>query len=226
MRKKNQIRDELLSVLSFEADSVFLSQGFNRQKGSLEYFRKDASVHHRILFAVDYFPKYMTTAELHLHPIIRVCMPAVTEVALRLVEGNKMLLANAPEFVVAQPIEFAAPKDVHERWFSSGRDQLAQDVRAIILFAEAWAYPLFEELNCSEGLIKAYRQSDERLLKQKHWYIFVAAAFMLHRENDEAIHVLETHLGAPGLRRKYSPVFASVRSDDSDGLNSSQQSSR
>jgi len=62
----------------------------------------------QINFVTDYFPKYQPNAEAHIHPMLLLRMPRVSERALALVKGNNLLLADAPDVIVNQPIEFTA----------------------------------------------------------------------------------------------------------------------
>ncbi len=210
MRDKQDVKTDLLEALGSNGDSFVVPYGLKRGKSSLEYVASTERVRHAILVAADYFPKYEPSAEIHIHPVLRVGMPDVTEMALRLVGRNKMLLANAPELIVAQPVEYAAPKDAHQRWFATGYEQIVQRIRSIGEFIREWTFPVFDLLNSPEGLINAYASDDDRLLKQKHWYVFVAAAYALGSDYDAALAVVNERLGSPGLRRMYAPVFENL----------------
>ncbi|APG88073.1 hypothetical protein SAMCCGM7_pC0875 (plasmid) [Sinorhizobium americanum CCGM7] len=49
------------------------------------------------------------------------------------------------------------------------------------------------------------------MLKQRHWYLFVAAAQMVSDGNRaDALSVLENNLGAPGLRKRYAIAFETL----------------
>ena len=163
------------------------------------------------MFGADYFPKYEKSAEICIHPWLRVKMPAVTEMALRLVGGNKMLLANATDLVVAQPVEFGAPKEVHERWFATGEEEIKQCVQRIVPYIESLGLPLLKSLSNPQDLIAACAKDDERLMKQMHWYVYVAAALALSGEYESACNLLEEKY-APGIRRRYAVVFENLRS--------------
>jgi hypothetical protein len=60
-------------------------------------------------------------------------------------------------------------------------------------------------------LIKIYERGDERMLKQRHWYLFLAAAQMVsHGNRTDALSVLENNLRAPGLRKRYAVAFETL----------------
>ena len=211
MREMKQVKADLESALSLVADDYFREFGFQRRKGSFEYVHQDDDITHTILFGADFFPKYEKGAEICVLPVLRVAMPTVSEMALRLVDGNKILLANAPDLIVAQPLEFAAPKEVHERWFATGEEEIKLCVQRIVPFVESWGLPIVKALSSPQDLVVACTEDDERLLKQKHWYIYVAAALALEGEYESACSLLEEKY-APGIRRRYAAVFENLRS--------------
>ena len=49
------------------------------------------------------------------------------------------------------------------------------------------------------------------MIKQHHWYIFIAAAYLVIGKPNKAMEVLEAKLGSTGLRKDFAVVFDSVR---------------
>jgi hypothetical protein len=142
MRSVKAIKMDLLDALQAEGDGDLGQLRFKRRKRSLEYVRKENGAAHKVVFIADFFPRYQADAEAHIHPMMRVEMPDVSERALELVDGNRMLLGNAPEVIINQPIEFAAPKDERVRWFATGGREFEDRVRAIVAFLRKWTIPL------------------------------------------------------------------------------------
>ena len=210
MRIKQDIKSDLLTALGSIGDEAFGAMGFKRRKGSLDYRRTVGDAQQTVAFAADYLPKCKPGEELHLHPAMRLVMPTVTEAALRLVAGKKVLLANAPSIIVNQPIEFTAPKAEHVRWFATGLDQMKERVTELIEFVEKWVRPFLDQLSTPDDLIAVYKSGDERMLKQRHWYLFIAAAYMVNGDDSEALNILENNLGLPGLRKRYAVAFETL----------------
>lgn len=210
MRTEREIRADLLAVLDDVADKLLARFGFRRTKGSFIYVRSLSDAEQALVFAASFLPKYQPDDEVHLHPAMRLGMRAVTEAALQLVAGNKTLLADAPEIIVNQPIEFTAPKSVHVRWFATGIDQMKERVREIVVFMERWVVPFLDELRTPSDLITAYKRADERMMKQRQWYLFVAAAEFSNGNRSGALSVLDENLGAPGLRKRYAAAFEAL----------------
>lgn len=197
----------LIAMLEEFVDQPLSTKGFKRRKGSTIYKRKLTDSIQEVDFVADFFPKCELGAEAHIHPVFIWKIPSVTDEAVRLVGGNKMLLANAPDIILKQPIEICAPKDSHTRWFAKSSEDYMLLGNSICSFIEEWLYDLLESLQNADDLIKSYEVSDERLLKQQHWYIFVSAAYSLKDEIDKAKSVMVAHLGNPGLRKRYSSVY-------------------
>jgi hypothetical protein len=137
-------------------------------------------------------------------------MPAISKLAITLVKGDKMLLAGAPEIILNQPIEFTAQKDAHVRWFATGPTEFADACQSILAFLRQWVLPLFSELSTPEDLVRAYESSEVRIMKQRHWNIFVVAAYAELGLMDQARKVVEKHFGSPGMRSRYASLFETV----------------
>ena len=202
MRTQKEIKADLLAALNSVGDERLALLGFERREGSFTYMRILEEAEQDIVFAADCFPTYQPDEEMHLHPAMRLGMRSVTKATLELVAGNKSLLADAPEIIVSQPIEFTAPKEQHVRWFASGSDQMKARIREIVAFIERWPAPFLDEIRTP---------GDERMLKQRHWYLFVAAAQMVsHGNRADALSVLENNLRAPGVRKRYAVAFETL----------------
>jgi hypothetical protein len=200
----------LLAALDQVVDMPLRARGFARKDGGLTFTRKLNASEQEIIFVVDWFPEYQPGAEAHIHPMFRVMMPAISKAALDLVKGDKMLLAGAPEIILNQPIEFAAPKDTHVRWFAAGADEFVEACQSIVAFLHQWVLPLLSELSTPEDLVRAYESSDMRLMKQRHWHVFVAAAYQELGRTNEARETINKQFGSPGMRKRYSKLFEMI----------------
>ncbi len=78
------------------------------------------------------------------------------------------------------------------------------------MLIEQWLSKLLEEFESPEDLIAIYEKSDDRVLMQRHSYIYVAAAYMLKGMKDKAREVMVENLGSPGLRKIYAPVYENL----------------
>jgi hypothetical protein len=209
MIKKSNHKSRLLDALAMAVDAPLNAEGFSRRRCSLAYTRTLNGAEQEISFVTDWFPKYQPDVEAHIHPMVRLKMPSISCSALDLVQGDKMLLAGAPEIILNQPIEFAAPKDAHVRWFASGALQFVEVCQSITSFLEQWIFPLLSQLSTAEDLIRAFETCDVRLMKQKHWYVFIAAAYKVQHRETEMRRLVEEHFGSPGMRKLYSKLFES-----------------
>jgi hypothetical protein len=210
MNNLKSAKSNLLEMLDGPVDQALSKYNFKRRKGSFVYKRELAESIQEIDFVADFFPLYEQGAEAHIHPFFVWKIPSVSREALRLVNGNKMLLANDPDFLVRQPIDISAPKENHQRWFTRSEDDYSQVGVAICSFMDQWLLDLLESLRSIDDLLKSYESGDNRLLKQQHWYVYVTAAYLLKGEHEKARTVMERHLGNPGLKKRYSAVYGNL----------------
>ena len=211
MRKAAEIKEDIFRSLSKNVDAKFLRHGFKRTGRSVVYSRRFKESVQSIAFYSEHNPRYAKNAEAHFVPSMSLKIESVSAIATTLVAGEISLLAGCPDIIVNQPIDFAAPINSHERWLASGAEQIDQRSNEIAEFTEAWVIPFFDELGTPNDLIGVCTRNDRRMLKQHHWYLYIAAAYILLRQPLEAMSLLETKFGGKGLRKSFSVVF------DSDG---------
>lgn len=210
MTTADDIKCSLIAALVEVLDEPLKAVGFSRNRKSLVYSRTVNETEHKIIFTAHLKPKYQPGAEAHIYPSVQVSMPKVSEVALSLVGGDKLLLANSPDLIIGQPIDFTAPKDKHERWFATGKDQFVAACSSIHVFLTCWVLPFLSEIAGPGDLIKLYETNDPRITKQKHWYIFIVAAYQLTGQSKMAREVVQQQFGSPGLRNRYASMFVSL----------------
>ena len=184
--------------------------GYSRKKGAILYVHSEQNAQQRILFAFDTRPKYQPGAEVHIHPIAQVIIPQVSDLALSLVGGNRFLLAGSPDIILAQPIDFFAPKAEHQRWFASGDDQVVAACDSIGQFLNRWVLPFIGTISTARALVDIHETNDDRIMKQKHWYVFVVAAYQILGMVDAARDLVLSQFGDPGPRKRYAALFNSM----------------
>lgn len=207
MTAQETAQSHLLTALAQVADKPLSLEGFARRNGTLTFTRKMNASEQEVIFVADWFPKCQPGTEAHIHPMFRVKMPMISKRAIELVKGDRMLLAGAPDIIVNHPIEFAAPKEEHHRWFATGREEFIGVCQSVIAFLRQWVLPLLSNLSTPEDLVRAYESNDARLMTQKHWHVFVAAAYMELGRPDEARAMVRKQFGSPGMRKRYSKLF-------------------
>jgi hypothetical protein len=210
MKIEQASKSYLLAALSRVVDEPLQSKGFNRSAKSISYQRQSKDSQQEIAFVTDWKPRYQPGVDAHLHPMLRLKMPAISARAVRLVKGDLTLLAGAPEIILNQPIEWAAPKDQQSRWFATGAIEFIEICESIAAYLLRWAVPLLDSLSTIEGLVQAYEDRDSRVLMQRHWYVYVIAAYLELGRVDDAREVVARHFGGTGARMRYEAVFEMV----------------
>ncbi|OCA87945.1 hypothetical protein A8F94_08950 [Bacillus sp. FJAT-27225] len=105
----------LLSMLKEYLDPVCESQKFKRSKNSTVYKRKSVCATQYIEMNMFVNPKYAPDSITHIYPWVRIGIPEVNAHVTKMVE-DKLLLANAPELTIRQPIDTLLPKEYQSRW--------------------------------------------------------------------------------------------------------------
>jgi hypothetical protein len=169
---------------------------------------------------VDCWPRHRPGEELFLGPLVQVRMPGVTKAALKLAGGEAGLFAgHGPEVIVNQPVKIAAPKSEDVYWYATGLAQMEERVGEIVDFIERWVLPLLEILRTPEELVAVHRSGDQRVMRERQWWLFIAAAERLQGRPREALAVLEEGFRAPALRTRYAVAFAALRGELEEGGN-------
>lgn len=207
MGTKKEVKALLLNVLGEYLDTCLAELHFSRRKNSLIYNRKIGDVVQEINIQLNYKPKYQPGVDAHIYPMIRIMIPKVSEIALQMVSGQKLILANAPEIIINQPLEMTAPKEHHARWFATLQEEFISVIGQIKTFINEWSLSFLRDYNSIDGLVRGYEKNDERLMRQQHWYIYIAAAFVLLNRIEDARQVVEDKFGKPGLKSRFSALF-------------------
>lgn len=203
-------RHALLAALTLVVDEQLLSEGFIRKEGDLTFVRKLNSSQQEIVFAANWHPNNQRDSEIHLTPMLRLKMQTISNLALELVKGDKMLLAGAPKIILNQPIDFAAPKNIRVRWFANDTSELVSNCQSIVTFLKGWTLPLLSNLSTPEDLVRVYETNDVRIMRQKHWYVFVIAAYQILGRTSDVKRVMDEQFESLGVRRKYASLFQEI----------------
>jgi len=207
MATKKEIMNILLEVLDSHLDEFLLESRFNRRKNSLVYTRNINEVIQELNIQLNVKPKYQPGVDAHIYPMIKLVIPRISEIALEMVAGKKIFLANTPEIILYQPMEMTAPKEYHVRWFASDKSEFISAILQINNYINIWAQKFLEDYSTVYGITNGYESNDERVMRQQHWYIYVAAAYILVNRKAEAQKIIEEKFGLPGLRKQFSFLF-------------------
>lgn len=196
LKRANDVTAALLKALADVLHAPMSEVGFTTKSRSAALVRVLAGGDQTVTFQTDFFPSYEAGAIAHIHPTLAVRMAAVSEVALKLVAGDRLLLAGSPELIIKQPIDLVAPKDRQARWFAYDREGLSTACSEIRQFLTGWVFPFLLEAAAPADLVRLYEPADPRVLRQRHWYVFVVAAYLLLDRPGEARVVAENHFSS------------------------------
>jgi hypothetical protein len=211
LRTQREVKSALCEVLGREVDALLIPRDFARRNGSIDYVRQCVGGMQTVRISFHLMPKYEHGACCHVYPSLRMFFPDVGRVGLAMVGGDKLLLASAPEVTLNEPIDFVIPKEHHVRWFAYDDETLLECIRSMKNSLATWVIPFLDEYRTPASLVFAYEQRDVRFLWQRHFYIYVAAAYILASKPDVAMRVLEENLGQARPKRQYAKAFEYVK---------------
>jgi hypothetical protein len=209
---KKSVHETLCRVLVTELDPYLEANGFNRGDNSLDYVRRCEDGQQLLQMHFTFKPTLDSRADLRIHPTLRLKFPEVNRIASEMVGGQHGVIGTT-DITLAQPLEFAVPKECRVYWFTYGREEdYVLCVRSIQGYIEKWIIPFLDKYRTIESLANYFEMKDDRIPAQQHFYIYVAAAYILLRQPDKAMEVLESKFGKAGPRRDYARAFEYVES--------------
>lgn len=206
METKNDVRVIVKEMMKNELDSFLEQYGFSRKKNAMKYVRATGEANQEIEMTLFLKPKYEKSADAHIYPNLSVTMPSVNKISLDMV-GDKLLLANAPDITLRQPVELVAPKECRIRWFIRGDNRIEAISSSMKDFFEKW---VLEFLNCYEtplDIVKCYEKQDRRVILQEHMYIHIAAAYVVLGDSKNALEVLKKNFHSKVAIKRYAKAF-------------------
>lgn len=213
MTTQKQVKNCLHQALAVVIDESLKNAGFARRRNSGVYTRVIGESTHDISFVTDCFPTAEPGADAYIHPHLHWHMKKVAEAGLAMVGGDGFLLATAnsnSDLILNQPITFTAPKEKHEYWFATGPAQFRDVCEKIRSFISEWVLPFLADATSPRDLVTLYERNDDRVLKQLHWYVFIAAAYRILGEEEKAREVVRKHFSKPGIKARYGVLFKSL----------------
>ena len=207
---KTSVHDILCRVLAAELDPYLSAKGFARDSDSLQYIRSCEAGEQVLKTDFVYKPTLDSRADAHIYPEILLKFPEVNRIASEMVGGQHGVIGTG-DITLWQPLDFVVPKDCRVRWFTYGREEdYVLCVRSIQGYIEKWIIPFLNDYTTIDSIAKFYENKDERIHPQRHFYIYVAAAYILLGQPAMAMEVLETKFGKAGPRREYAKAFEYV----------------
>ena len=206
---RKTVREWILGASETQLDGLLEEYSFTRRKRALKYSRIYHKAHQGIELQFDLSPRYGQGADAHLIPWITVKIPEVNEVALEMV-GNDALLANAPDLTLSQPLEFAAPPEHRTLLMFSGQEGARAVIHEVSDVLGRWGLQFLDNYDSARAIVTAFENDDPRVLKQRHWYVYVAASYLIEGEPRKALKTLEEKLGGVSSRVRYRQAFAYV----------------
>jgi hypothetical protein len=205
MGRAADVKGHIEMMLAGSLDPSMQAYGFVRRKRSIIYARRVGDAKQTVEVTYDVGPRYVRDADAHILPKLGILLPSVNELALQMV-GEPRLLGGG-EVTVYQPFDFVAPKSETPRWLPVGREGFVNVGEEIDVFISRWVLPFLDEYQTVAAFVRGYENRDVRLVLVQPWYVYVAAAYVVLGDWEKGRTVIESKLGAPGLRKQFAAVF-------------------
>ena len=137
-------------------------------------------------------------------------MVEVCQKAAELVDGNRVLLANAPEIMVNRPLEHLVPKSQRVQWYVFQEEEFPALVSDIVEVFLKYGAPFFDAYLTATDVITGFEAGDARPRLQENWSIFVAAAMLVEGQDQRAVDLIKSAFSSLGARKKYAVVFSNL----------------
>jgi hypothetical protein len=210
-KTKSNVYHSLNRVLGAELDSYLMGNGFCRERDSLEYVRSCGAGEQILEMDLVIEPHTDLRANAQIYPWLQLRFPEVNRIALEMVAGDAWLIGGHANITLRQPLDFVIPKNAHVNWYIySQEEDYILCARSMQGYIEKWILPFLNEYATVDSLANYYMAKDERIPAQRHFYVYVAAAFVLLKQPIRAMEVLESKFGKAAPRRDYASAFAYV----------------
>lgn len=207
--QQKEIKAAAIAALESEADAQFQVSNFRRRPNSLVYKRKLPGCIQAVDVQIEHGPRDNRNAAAAIYPYLTVKIPVVDRVVPEMVEGGPAVVSSNVA-TLHQPIDFVSPKGILGHWFIYQPDSVIEVVREFSAFSSKWVFPFMEEFTSAEDMVTMHRTGDQRVTHDRGQRLRTTAAMVSCGKNDEALQLLETNFGRPGMRRRYAAVFRYV----------------
>ena len=201
----NDKKEIVLKMLQESIDDVLRDDGFLRRQNSLSYIKKIGTTRQKI--NMDFFPYYSTYMQIY--PYYSVSLPRINEIAREITENDKIwgrVIKGMKNVTIHQPIQFIAKS---ERWVLENGIKCREFVPEIEAFLKQHTIPLLADLKCEDDLIKLYEKDDNRIKMLDVEHIFVASAYVLKKDYEKALTVLDSRFKKLG-RKLHPTIFSYI----------------
>lgn len=205
-----EIKRHFRNELGITLDGCLGGYGFKRKASSTAYKRQKGTAQQTFDMAISLHPAYERNAIIHIYPRLLLELRDVNEIALKLVNGNAILLANAPDITLNRPLEHFVPLEHRTQWYAYELSGCKAAISSAYEQFNEWGLPFLDDYVDEKSILNGYLAADQRPVLQKNWYLFVVAAAVLLDKKREALEIAEKEFATKRDRSKYEAVFANL----------------
>lgn len=205
--KERSLVEQLLQDF---VDPVLTGHQFLRRKSSIEYNRLVFDAKQSINMAWNKAKHSDDPSILHIHPVLSVEMPAITETVNHII-GNGRLLGDTKDVTLVMTIGLTGPERHLVDWRFVSEIGIVVIGTSIADYLNKWAVPFLDQYKTTADLIQGFEAKDERLPRGNTWILKIAAAYIVLGDVRRARELLfDEFYPKLGLRKKYAQALEFV----------------
>lgn len=209
IRNAKESHSLISTHLPTQVDPFLRHHDFRRRGNSHRYTRAYYDAKQKIEIVLAHTHDTDSRVVAQILPYLEFCIPAVNEIALEMVKDVR-LLANAPHITLRQQLNIAIPSSDQTTWYYKQESECKEALDSVKKALEKWGIPFLDEYASASSITANYEAGDDRIFSQKHWYIFVSAAYLLQDLPGHARKVLETKLTGYWTRKRFANAIEYV----------------
>lgn len=175
------------------------------------YFKQTSSplVYERIVQessqCLSFDPQPLSSSKKHFscQEFISISMPGVNEIAKTMISDHKWL--GDPEITIWQPAQLLLPWGNRALVGLSSECEVESYVRRFCINFQTYFIGFMDDYQSPLDLISQHEMGDDRPLKQRYWWIYLAASYAFVGKPEAGYELLDKKFGASSKR-----IFASA----------------
>lgn len=203
--KRMLVQEHLKKYIEELFDEDMRKFNFIRRKNSLFYKLEYDELTHHIFFYFDVSPRFNPNGAF-LHPSYILHSPKISDMALKLLNGDKSLLADHPEIIITQQlssfVNYTQSLEVDLNLNETDRETLT-NLRYIYIDK---IVPRLFAINSIQKFVDSIISSDNFSISH-HAEIFIIAAYLLLNQKENAIKYANDKYSSKRDKRIYQMLF-------------------
>lgn len=168
--------------------------------------RDEAMQRIEVHFAV---PK-RSSADALISPVVVIAIPRVNAMALELVDGDPLLLANEPKLTISEPLGLLGPLHRAEEFeprTAQDWERLGPQLASQVV---GWGLPFLDKYTTPAAIASVFESQDPRFLRDSTTVLSIAASLVVENRSRDALNLVESRFTSERDRHRFASVFCKL----------------